>query len=877
MLIKVGLCHYSVYAKPDKEKGEGYLFGKYREDANSGWGEYEIEEVAKLTGDQATPFLPGHLVGGTTSVCCSEQQLFALDFDNNITSDKAIYKCREYDLEPCFMYHTLRNGLEGMGERFRMVFVAEKTIQGVFLIKLIIQMLRRLFPESDKQCTDLSRVFLGGKDLFYLDINARLDLVKLVNLVKYNLGKDGNAVRDTQIFCKSADLMVYKNLPLMGALSELDLISDEFMDPTINEYIYKIESINSSIFAIRKNTISLNHQSQKCHDAKAYIRIEHEYIKKNCLLVSSFLSGTLFSHSVRFGLLLNLLHIRGGEKLFFQALCKYYPEDTCTKWRTDVKYMKKWDYKPQRCEAYCPFFETCQNEGTLIQAVMQDHKVFQSNGNEEYVSIEEAYTQLLTNIKEAIYSSVQGIHIIKAQTGLGKTEAYIRTIAGTREKAFVVAFPTNITREEGRKRLLAIGVSEEDIFSTPTVRNNPFVPPTIQQEIIQLHEKGIHNRTNMLIREYLQELDPGSVKQRAELQAIINGMKAYSGQRIILTTHAYLLQLGDQYLSGKTVIIDEDILHQALNITHEVSEDGLKMLIKYDIDGYSKIAKIMLNSPVGKYLTIGDIRNNALSTEELSALSDYGYEGNINDLWRAKAFVRKREKGEKSSRFLYYCPMVLPCSKVIILSATANESIYRRYYKDREVMSYPQLKVQYRGKLNQYTRHSLGRSDLKRKSEAFVFAKAFFNGKDPIYISFKKFTNIMVKEEPIRLDKHYGNSMGIDEYAGKNIAVIGTPFHHPDAEKLAAVYLGADVNSKTNLRPERRRIIYNGYSFVIPTYEDEVLREIQLYGIQTEIEQSVGRARLLRYDCEVLVLSSFPCEQAIFHTEDYLEANSKES
>ena len=62
----------------------------------------------------------------------------------------------------------------------------------------------------------------------------------------------------------------------------------------------------------------------------------------------------------------------------------------------------------------------------------------------------------------------------------------------------------------------------------------------------------------------------------------------------------------------------------------------------------------------------------------------------------------------------------------------------------------------------------------------------------------------------------------------------------------------------------------HGYSFTIMTYKDKDMQNLQLYMIGKELEQCVGRARLLRYDCEVLVLSNYPCEQAELIQDEYL-------
>ncbi len=135
-------------------------------------------------------------------------------------------------------------------------------------------------------------------------------------------------------------------------------------------------------------------------------------------------------------------------------------------------------------------------------------------------------------------------------------------------------------------------------------------------------------------------------------------------------------------------------------------------------------------------------------------------------------------------------------------------------------------------------------------------ARDMANNKKLEIISFKKFEN---REEIGRLNSkgiHFGNSTGIDKIKGKDLAVIGTPYSVDENYKLIACCLGADVNQKEDKKPKFRRVNYKGCSFLVTTYKDPLLQEVQLYSIESELEQCVGRARLLREDCTVYVFSS---------------------
>ena len=73
----------------------------------------------------------------------------------------------------------------------------------------------------------------------------------------------------------------------------------------------------------------------------------------------------------------------------------------------------------------------------------------------------------------------------------------------------------------------------------------------------------------------------------------------------------------------------------------------------------------------------------------------------------------------------------------------------------------------------------------------------------------------------------------------------------------------------TGVNPEEHHMSYmktkyNGYEFWMNTFKDYHLRTIQMWMIESLLEQAVGRARLLRYDCTVNVFARFPVEQANF-------------
>lgn len=187
-----------------------------------------------------------------------------------------------------------------------------------------------------------------------------------------------------------------------------------------------------------------------------------------------------------------------------------------------------------------------------------------------------------------------------------------------------------------------------------------------------------------------------------------------------------------------------------------------------------------------------------------------------------------------------------------------------------DVISYGEQKAAYKGKLIQYTYHSLGRKDLSEKMEVFDVVKRITGKENLPVITFKCIEQIKGMDKLNSAGIHFGNSTGVNSLSGKALVIIGTPYSVDENYKLIASFLGADVNKKQDKRPSWRRGNYKNDSFLITTYADKILREVQLYSIESELEQCVGRARLLRNECTVYVFSSFPCEQAYVDARNYL-------
>ena len=224
-----------------------------------------------------------------------------------------------------------------------------------------------------------------------------------------------------------------------------------------------------------------------------------------------------------------------------------------------------------------------------------------------------------------------------------------------------------------------------------------------------------------------------------------------------------------------------------------------------------------------------------------------------------------REENIAEDTIAYFKPTKLRDDvKYIVISATADEDIYKRYFGADRVKFYMCKRARYTGTLNQFYEKSMSRSsilnnpgiiDRIRKQSGFEHC-----------ITHKRFA------KPGGL--YYGNAEGVDFLKGKNIDIIGTPYHAEFLYKLFAFAVDIDVPQDAAMKPSIL-VTHNGYRFRFTTYEDDnggplsELRQVHFWMVESDLEQAVGRARLLRFGCVVNLFSSFPLRQGVMGVGGY--------
>ena len=427
------------------------------------------------------------------------------------------------------------------------------------------------------------------------------------------------------------------------------------------------------------------------------------------------------------------------------------------------------------------------------------------------------------------------------------------------DQTFLIAASSNKLKDELYERAVSEGI---EITKTPSLHQLE-LPDDVMGHIDKLYETGRYRQVNPYIDKIIAEGDKNCTAQLKDYQKEM--CKFQNSSCNAITTHKRLLNMTDRNLNKyDNIIVDEDII--------------LKSIIPNQcIIPIAELEKVYRKTETGSPLAMKIRRAlKLIKTESLFTLPSVEWDDEDDDgmskridipsFCSAEKFYYRKPSDEKNlfgdsgsnDSLIFYRPVKLlkSQSKLIIASATANESIYEYFFGEDRVKFFDCKKATYQGTLNQYTAQTMSRTCIDKDRSVFDRI-GNMTGIDKV-ITFKKYS-----KGPL----YFGNTEGLNIYEGKNINVIGTP-HQPEwIYKLFAYTLGLDFDLDAKLKSTV--VTHNGYKFPFTTYDDEVLRNIQFWIVESDLEQAVGRARLLRYDCIVNLFSNFPLSQAIIYDSKY--------
>jgi hypothetical protein len=800
-------------------------------------------------------------------------QLLALDFDKGISFEEVKNRAEHYDLPILFAYDTFTSRDH---DKFRVVFLNDFPVTNIKIAELMLKSLATIFPETDPQCRSPVQMYYGSnKGLSYFDESLpTIDIESLIrNTTNYledkyrtkhykehveKLAKDtGVALNDKKLL----DVSIVDNIAETTGASPIWEKSAKDSNSIIVGFGRKFPNIKNNYLKVNFGESSTNSlgYTKKSNYHLSFRSSDLKTISSSCQLFKEFTTGNRrLEHMELFGLATNLVNVETGAALFSDCLREHsYYEDRpqkYRKWQQDLRSIR--EYKPFACDRFCPYSDSCAHGTNILSALKPKYHQIErlSNYVEHYVSIEEAAEDFKRQLQYAMNTEEKKWYIIQAQTALGKTETYLQLLRETSLRV-LIAVPTNKLKQEIINRAKDMGIKMIESPSPHEIEDD--LPDDVWHRIKFLYSSG------RSVIPYLRKLerrdDPECSGLARQYLKRLDDFHNFMGHAV--TTHQRLPFVDtDKY---DLVIVDEDIINHIIQNKNTIFISDLKKLKKKTAPGSAvsmKISEVIKQYKEEKYFILSVIHY-----DEDDDCKPMGVD--VRSFCSAEYFCTGKEYNEKSGILEDCITFQIPIqfkrnTKYIMVSATVDKTVCEYSFGKDNVEFCECSRTRNVGTLNQYYDKSMSRTFIRKDPSIIERIKKWSGYECTI--------TFMEDEKYVRDGNvwHFGNTAGRDEWKGKNIDVIGTYHQQEWIYKLFAYSIGIEFDLDAAMNPNAI-VERNGYRFRFATYEDKALQDIQFYMIESELEQAVGRARLLRCDCTVNLYSNFPLRQASLKKSEY--------
>ena len=820
-----------------------------------------IEELKYLILDGHTWCTTTFINGKKLQDEMKSQQLFALDFDGGISKDEVLARAEKYNLPIVLLYETLSST---DWNRFRAVFAHHEPVMNKQLAKLIQLCIYEMFPEADYSSKDFTKLYFPGKEAYMPKTEKCFYLYDLlINMPLYLKERDSaHCKRKIETIAKTTGIVLQNNTFKIDfsqncapCNTPLPPLSEDKNGETVIYTLYIKDDITNSPFfgqiyfynSHENNKYIINNSIQETH---VYCqKIDYNGLERKCRLFDEFVSGKRkLIHHEWFGLSSNLIHMQKGLTIFTETLLKY-PDyyDNADNKLEQVKRMSNSITGPMYCEKFCTYADECSHYKNIALTAKQPAKTMISLPNNDlYYPIAEVRQDLFNKTSASISITSPGISIIKAQTGIGKTEAILQLMKYS-DRPFIIALPTHQLIQQVSERAEKNGI---DFITTPDIKSLEKIDKKLYSEINSLFLIGAETEVLEHLRVYNKK------HKTPAIESYINQMdKLYSCNSHIITTHARLIYMKESFLANRTIIIDEDIAPTLLQHNYISIEDFNSILNLFSANtsvlNFLHTIQGHCNSNSEYFSTSPFFNNYSYADIVWKLIRDSGirFSSNVMRFFYASSFYYDDKKN--CICFIDMKHLYQSC-RYTVLSATADEQLYRYIFKKHSICFNECKKVKYAGSVILHHDRTYSRKDIINNEG--LYEKLHLEYPNCFFITFKDY-------DPMRKegDLYFGMTHGFDHMKGKNLVVVGTP-HKPEyVYKLTAMQLNVPYNDTLSMK----EIEYNGFRFYFSTYNTPELRRIQLWNISTDLEQAVGRARIINNDVTIDVYSNLPVEQNI--------------
>ena len=680
--------------------------------------------------------------------CFDRQEVFGICISNGISWQEFIGRSVRYEILPMFIYETP----DQSGE-FCAVYIAESAITDLRLAGLYNEMLMKIFPEADSRSKDITRVFRGGRKIVYSETKNRLTLENLVlafhvamkRVDSHNFKRNvENVAKKYGIACEKGFLKIYNGNLVENIPNNVMMIGNMVVEYGKN----------------KRKFIPISQEGKKNErELKSKITtisgIDTNKMRMYCQLYKDFVEKGISDIHKRL-LLTNLRYIKRGKTIFFKGI----KEENELVWNCIWTQSKVYNYIPIECNAGgCPYKSICQTKSLYSKLLGQ---VISLKTEKTYVSIREAENEFKQYLDEAVDEKKKMICLIKAQTSLGKTQAYCNLVANKTDRVYMIAVPTLKLQEEVARKLQNKGVNCIKTVSCIEIAKEMNL--SICKELDLLYKCGYDDKVKGTLKKYKSEHeDELSDVQNLRLEKCLNQLDTLDGSCCVVTTHNMILNLPVHILEKYEIIIDEDLLMSIFRDGGSVCENKLREAFRLSIfkDDAQERLRLLLSSPQDEVIKLGQDINCMLPREYME---EYG---EIIKLLKSRIFYYDSKKKE----IQYFNPREIPNVKMTVLSATLNEKLWKDFCRNRIIKMKEVREAKYVGKLFQYTYYSMSRKCIQENGYENIKSRIMeITGKKIISINTFKSLN----EE---IEIHFGKTEGFDGYKGEDLVVLGTPHY----------------------------------------------------------------------------------------------------
>jgi hypothetical protein len=752
----------------------------------------------------------GKFEGGVNNSNWVSQEVFGLDFDNDTITVEEVYKIlAEYNIIPQVWYSTLSSSEKH--KKFRVILFLDIPITNLKLHKQITLGLCAMFPDSDQSCKNAGRLFLGGQQSHVtaeepISTQLLLNVVSPYIITKYN--------SETRFI---SNLSYLHNNTLIEEKSNF-----------LYNYNRNIHNSSKSQLPLLTTTIKGGNQAS----------IDFKLARSKVKILDEFLNGKWLTHPELFGLSTNLIHIKGGRKLMKETM-EFYNEEGLTEYTDNnfniLPYVSKVGYPaiPIGQFSKCPEDEGLYDIVSAARTVRGQIKIVAQKNT---ISLTQAELAFKEKFDDVISNGELGkVYLFSLPTAIGKTEIL------TSLENSIIASPTNDLKNE-----IATRMKTQHVVSPDQII---FEDDSLNVSIMYYYSIGLPQKAMEILYNIVSNglMNYSTNDIQAAIDYIAKNETCKTADENIITTHRRAL-FGDY--KHDTLVFDEDPLQSLLEIKNVRISDFIKLKTDNSRlqNSISTIIETLLSS---EFQQVMQNPSFTIDTEDLINLAvSKDLNSNIFDFISSAYFLRDLNDADLIH---YVVKRSLPeTKKTIIMSATAPIEIYQKMLGDRLVVI-SLGEVEQIGKIIQYTKRSCSRNGLGQ----YINKISSEVGELPV-ITFRSFkSNFSNSVE----EMHFGNCSGYDTLKGKDIAVVGTPHRNNIEYYLTGKALGIDFEIIQN-GMSMNEISYNGFEFNFNCFNNEELRLIQLALIQSDLKQSVGRARTLRTNAIVKVYSNFPLRDA---------------